>query len=173
MGGHHLPAPSLCLHAGAALIADLTGGRFILSLGLSHQPVNQALEVDMLHPPTALQSYVTPMRSWLWGEGPSIHPPQRPVVHPMPLYKVALTSPIVELGGELADGIMPFLWPAACVKQSRVWVARGRAKAPTLGPLAITLGLPTFGQLNKRNYLCFSSSPRMSVMTYRQINLRF
>jgi hypothetical protein len=33
---------------------------------------------------------------------------------------------------------------AARVKQSRVWVARGRAKAPTLGPLAITLGLPTF-----------------------------
>jgi hypothetical protein len=75
MGGHHLPAPSLCLHAGAALIADLTGGRFILSLGLSHQPVNQALEVDMLHPPTALRSYVTPMQSWLRGEGPSTHPP--------------------------------------------------------------------------------------------------
>jgi hypothetical protein len=39
---------------------------------------------------------------------------------------------------------MPFLWPAARVRQSQVWAARGRAKAPTPGPLAITLGLPTF-----------------------------
>src|SRR4051794_29369766 len=28
---------------GAALIADATGGRFILGLGVSHEPVNQAL----------------------------------------------------------------------------------------------------------------------------------
>ena len=62
----------------------------------------------------------------------------------MPLYVATLTSPTVELAGELADGIMPFLWPAARVKQSQTWVARGRAKSPTLGPLTITLGLPTF-----------------------------
>jgi alkanesulfonate monooxygenase SsuD/methylene tetrahydromethanopterin reductase-like flavin-dependent oxidoreductase (luciferase family) len=62
----------------------------------------------------------------------------------VPLYVATLTSPTVELGGELADGIMPFLWPAARVKQSQAWVARGRAKSPTLGPPTITLGLPTF-----------------------------
>jgi alkanesulfonate monooxygenase SsuD/methylene tetrahydromethanopterin reductase-like flavin-dependent oxidoreductase (luciferase family) len=66
---------------GAALIADLTEGRFILSLGVSHQPGNQALEVDMLHPPTALRSYVTAVRAWLRGEGPSTHLPQRPAAH--------------------------------------------------------------------------------------------
>jgi 5,10-methylenetetrahydromethanopterin reductase len=139
----YLRHPYVCAQ-GAALIADFTEGRFILGLGVSHQPVNQALEVDMLHPPTALRSYVTAVRSWLRGEGPSTHLPQRPAAHPVPLYVAALTSPIVELGGELADGIMPFLWPAARVKQSRAWVARGRAKASTLGQLAITLGLPTF-----------------------------
>src|SRR5215472_6345201 len=32
---------------GAALIADVTGGRFILGLGVSHQPVNRALGIDM------------------------------------------------------------------------------------------------------------------------------
>src|ERR1043166_4584525 len=31
---------------GAALIADATGGRFILGLGVSHPPVNQALGID-------------------------------------------------------------------------------------------------------------------------------
>lgn len=139
----YLRHPYVCAQ-GAALIADFTGGRFILGLGVSHQPVNQALEVDMLHPPTALRRYVTAVRAWLRGEGPSTHLPQRPAAHPVPLYVAALTSPIVELGGELADGVMPFLWPAARVKQSQAWVARGRAKSPTLGPLTITLGLPTF-----------------------------
>jgi len=139
----YLRHPYVCAQ-GAALIADFTGGRFILGLGVSHQPVNQALEVDMLHPPTALRRYVTAVRAWLRGEGPSTHLPQRPAAHPVPLYVATLTSPTVELGGELADGVMPFLWPAARVKQSQAWVARGRAKSPTLGPLTITLGLPTF-----------------------------
>jgi alkanesulfonate monooxygenase SsuD/methylene tetrahydromethanopterin reductase-like flavin-dependent oxidoreductase (luciferase family) len=139
----YLRHPYVCAQ-GAALIADLTEGRFILGLGVSHQPVNQALAVDMLHPPTALRSYVTAVRTWLRGEGPSTHLPQRSAAHPVPLYVATLTSPIVELGGELADGIMPFLWPAARVKQSHAWVARGRAKSPTLGPPTITLGLPTF-----------------------------
>ena len=62
----------------------------------------------------------------------------------MPVYVAALASPAVELGGELADGIMPFLWSAARVTTSKVWAARGRAKAPDLAPLDLTLGLPTF-----------------------------
>jgi alkanesulfonate monooxygenase SsuD/methylene tetrahydromethanopterin reductase-like flavin-dependent oxidoreductase (luciferase family) len=139
----YLRHPYVCAQ-GAALIADATEGRFVLGLGVSHQPVNQALQIDMPQPSTALRHYVTAVRSWLRGEGPPTHLPQRPAAHPVPVYVAALTSPIVELGGELADGIMPFLWPAGRVRQSQVWAARGRAKAPTLGPLAITLGLPTF-----------------------------
>jgi alkanesulfonate monooxygenase SsuD/methylene tetrahydromethanopterin reductase-like flavin-dependent oxidoreductase (luciferase family) len=139
----YLRHPYVCAQ-GAALIADLTEGRFILGLGVSHQPVNQALQVDMSHPSIVLRQYVTAVRAWLRGEGPVTHLPQRPAAHPVPLHVATLTSPTVELGGELADGIMPFLWPAARVKQSQTWVARGRAKSPTLGPLTLTLGLPTF-----------------------------
>jgi alkanesulfonate monooxygenase SsuD/methylene tetrahydromethanopterin reductase-like flavin-dependent oxidoreductase (luciferase family) len=129
---------------GAALIADTTEGRFVLGLGVSHEPVNRALQIDMPYPVTAPRGHVAAVRGWLQGEGPPTHLPQRPSVRAVPLYVAALTSPTVELGGELADGIMPFLWPAARVRQSQVWAARGRAKAPTPGPLAITLGLPTF-----------------------------
>jgi len=129
---------------GAALIADATDGRFILGMGVSHQPVNQALEVDMIQPISALRRYVIEVRSWLKGEGPATHLPQRPAVHGVPLYVAALASPTVELAGELADGIMPFLWPAARVAKSKTWIARGRAKSPDLGKLDITLGLPTF-----------------------------
>jgi alkanesulfonate monooxygenase SsuD/methylene tetrahydromethanopterin reductase-like flavin-dependent oxidoreductase (luciferase family) len=139
----YLRHPYVCAQ-GAALIADVTEGRFILGLGVSHQPVNQALAIDMSHPAIALRRYVTAVRAWLRGEGPTTHLPQRPAPYTVPLYVAALTSPVVELGGELADGVMPFLWPAARVQQSQTWAARGRAKAAMLGPLTMTLGLPTF-----------------------------
>jgi alkanesulfonate monooxygenase SsuD/methylene tetrahydromethanopterin reductase-like flavin-dependent oxidoreductase (luciferase family) len=35
----------------------------------------------------------------------------------------------VELASELADGIMPFLWSAERVRQSKVWIDRGGANA--------------------------------------------
>lgn len=129
---------------GSALVADATGGRFVLGLGVSHQPVNRALGIDMPDPPRALKAYVTAVRGWLRGEGPATHLPQRPSAHPVPLYVAAVTSKTVELASELADGIMPFLWSAARVAKSKAWAARGRAKASGLGKLDVTLGLPTF-----------------------------
>jgi 5,10-methylenetetrahydromethanopterin reductase len=129
---------------GAALIADATEGRFVLGLGVSHPPVNKALGIDMGDAPSALRRYVTAVRSWLKGEGPATHLPQRPTVHPVPLYVAAITSRTVEVASELADGIMPFLWSAERVKKSKVWVDRGRAKASGLGKVDITVGLPTF-----------------------------
>lgn len=139
----YLRHPYVCAQ-GAALIADATGGRMILGLGVSHQPVNRALGIDMPSPAPALRGYVAAVQSWLRGEGPATHLPQRPAAHPVPVYVAALTSQAVELAGELADGIMPFLWSAARVVQSKAWAARGRAKAPDRRPLEITLGLPTF-----------------------------
>ena len=50
----------------------------------------------------------------------------------------------VELGAELADGIMPTVLDGGAGRASKAWAARGRAKAPGLGPLDVTLGLPTF-----------------------------
>jgi len=129
---------------GAALIADATDGRFVLGLGVSHPPVNKALGIDMGDAPSALRRYVTAVRSWLKGEGPATHLPQKPTVRPVPLYVAAVTSRTVELASELGDGIMPFLWSAERVKKSKTWIDRGRAKASGLGKVDVTLGLPTF-----------------------------
>jgi len=139
----YLRHPYVCAQ-GAALIADITEGRFILGLGVSHQPVNQALEIDMPHPLIELRRYVSAVRNWLAGDGPTTHIPQRPSSHPVPIYVAANGSRAVELGGELADGIMPFLWSANRVRQSAAWAARGRAKATGLGQLDNMVGLPTF-----------------------------
>jgi alkanesulfonate monooxygenase SsuD/methylene tetrahydromethanopterin reductase-like flavin-dependent oxidoreductase (luciferase family) len=120
----------------------------ILGLGVSHQPVNQALGINMPSPSDALRRYTIDVAGWLRGEGPSTHLPQQPTTHPVPIYLGALTSRTVELAGELADGVMPFLWSAERVARSMSWAARGRAKAsantPHNGKLEMTLGLPTF-----------------------------
>jgi alkanesulfonate monooxygenase SsuD/methylene tetrahydromethanopterin reductase-like flavin-dependent oxidoreductase (luciferase family) len=129
---------------GAALISDATEGRVILGLGVSHQPVNKALGIDMPSPVRALRQYVTEVASWLRGEGPATHLPQQPAAYPVPIYLGALTSPTVELAGELADGVMPFLWSADRVARSKTWISRGRAKGPGRGKLEMALGLPTF-----------------------------
>jgi probable F420-dependent oxidoreductase len=129
---------------GAALIADASGGRFILGLGVSHQPINAALGIAMPHPLATLRQYVTQVQGWLRGAGPATHLPQRPSPQPVPLYVATLGEQAVELGGELADGIMPLFWSAERVAQSKDWLARGREKVPDLDPAEITLGIPTF-----------------------------
>src|SRR5215467_3856877 len=138
----YLRHPYACAQ-GAALIADATDGRFVLGLGVSHPPVNAALGIDMGDTSIALRRYVTAVRSWLKGEGPPTHLPQRPSAQRVPLYVAAVTSRTVEVACELADGIMPFLWSAERVKQSRSWIERGRAKATDLGTVDVSLGLPT------------------------------
>jgi alkanesulfonate monooxygenase SsuD/methylene tetrahydromethanopterin reductase-like flavin-dependent oxidoreductase (luciferase family) len=91
----------------ASLIADATRGRMILGLGVSHQSVNAALGVEMPSPTAALRRYATEVAGWLRGEGPATHLSQEPAPVPMPIYLAALTSPTVELAGEIADGVMP------------------------------------------------------------------
>src|SRR5262245_31847505 len=77
--------PYVCAQA-PALIADATEGRFVLGLGVSHPGVNEALGIDMQHPPTALRRYVTAVQSWLRGESPLTDLPQRAAAQPVPVY---------------------------------------------------------------------------------------
>jgi alkanesulfonate monooxygenase SsuD/methylene tetrahydromethanopterin reductase-like flavin-dependent oxidoreductase (luciferase family) len=139
----HMRHSYACAKA-AALIADETEGRMILGLGVSHQPVNTVLGVDMPSPIEALRRYTTEVAGWLRGEGPATHLPQAPAPVPVPIYLAAMTSPSVELAGELADGVMPFMWSPARVARSKAWAARGRAKARSGRPLDLAVGIPTF-----------------------------
>src|SRR5215469_6332315 len=139
----YLRHPYVCAQA-AALITDATGGRMVLGLGVSHQPVNRALGIDMRSPLSTLRDYTAAVTKWLRGEGPATHLPQRPATYPVPIYLGALTSPAVELAGELADGVMPVWWSSKRVSRSRVWSERGRAKSAARPRLQMALGLPTY-----------------------------
>jgi len=107
----YLRLPYICAKT-AMLAADATDGRFILGLGVSHQPVNRALGIEMPDPAGALRKYAIEVASWLRGEGPATHLPQQPSDYPVPIYLAALTSQNVELAGEIADGVMPLWWSA-------------------------------------------------------------
>ena len=95
---------------GASLIADDTGGRFVLGLGVSHQPVNDVLTVDMSNAPADLYRYAIEVRNWLDGNGPATHLPQRPAPVRVPIYLATLSLAAVERAAEFADGIMPTMW---------------------------------------------------------------
>src|SRR5712671_969151 len=138
----YLRLPYICAKT-AMLAADATDGRFILGLGVSHQPVNRALGIEMPDPAGALRKYAIEVASWLRGEGPATHLPQQPSHYPVPIYLAALTSQNVELAGEIADGVMPLWWSAERVARSKRWVDRGRAKSGR-GKPEMTLGLPTY-----------------------------
>ena len=129
---------------GATLIADATDGRFLLGLGVSHQPVNAALGIDMSSAPQDLRRYVLQVRDWLAGRGPTTHLPQQPAPMPVPLYVATLGLRATERAAEIADGIMPTMWSPERVRQSLTVIARGRARTHDLGPLDFTLGLPVF-----------------------------
>lgn len=139
----YLRHPYVCAK-GATLIADDTGGRFLLGLGVSHQPVNTALGIDMSTAPEDLRRYVLAVRDWLAGRGPDTHLPQQPAPVPVPLYVATLGLRATERAAEIADGIMPTMWSPERVRQSLPVIARGRSRAPDLGPLDLTLGLPVF-----------------------------
>jgi 5,10-methylenetetrahydromethanopterin reductase len=73
----YLRLPYICAKT-AMLAADATNGRFILGLGVSHQPVNRALGIEMPDPAGALRKYATEVASWRRGAGPATHLPQQP-----------------------------------------------------------------------------------------------
>ena len=139
----YLRRPYLCAKA-AILAGDATGGRMILGLGVSHQPVNKALGIEMPDPTGTLRSYATEVIAWLRGEGPATHLPQQPSPVPVPVYIAALTSQNVELAGEIADGVMPLWWSVERVARSKRWIERGRAKSGKRGTFEMMLGLPTY-----------------------------
>jgi alkanesulfonate monooxygenase SsuD/methylene tetrahydromethanopterin reductase-like flavin-dependent oxidoreductase (luciferase family) len=61
-----LRLPDLCAKA-AILAGDATDGRMILGLGVSHQPVNKALGIEMPDPSGHLRGYATEVIAWLRG----------------------------------------------------------------------------------------------------------
>ncbi|MCD2194371.1 LLM class flavin-dependent oxidoreductase [Actinomycetospora endophytica] len=138
----YLRHPYLCAK-GAELIADDTDGRFVLGLGVSHRPVNDALQIDMRNAAGDVVAYTLAVRDWLEGRGPATHLPQRQAPRPVPIHVAALSLAAAERGAEVADGLMPTMWSPERVAKSAEYIARGRGRGTRTGAFELTLGLPT------------------------------
>jgi alkanesulfonate monooxygenase SsuD/methylene tetrahydromethanopterin reductase-like flavin-dependent oxidoreductase (luciferase family) len=121
----------------AATLAELSGGRFRLGIGVSHRPsMVDALGLDMGAPLAVMREYVSVVRAALGGrarlagaryrvawEG-AVRAPDVPVL------LAGLAPPMLELAGEVADGVVLWLCAPAYVRDVVVpALARGRARA--------------------------------------------
>jgi alkanesulfonate monooxygenase SsuD/methylene tetrahydromethanopterin reductase-like flavin-dependent oxidoreductase (luciferase family) len=108
----------------AAAVQEFSGGRLALGLGVGHRAVNEPLGIDMGDPLGTMRGVIGTLRA-AWTKGP--HQP-RPAVPPRVL-AAALAVPMIELAGELADGVIFNLFTVERYARARAALARGAARA--------------------------------------------
>ncbi|HWP65446.1 MAG TPA: LLM class flavin-dependent oxidoreductase [Candidatus Limnocylindria bacterium] len=125
--------------AGAGSVAQLAPGRFVLGIGASSETiVDRWGGVPFRRPLTRMRETTQVLRAMLAGERVSfegrtirtngfrlVSPPPKPV----PLYLAALMPPMLELAGEIADGVILNMMPVDAVPRMLEHVRRGAARA--------------------------------------------
>ena len=121
----------------ATTASDLSGGRFVLGVGLGHKVRLEALGVFVGKPSTDLPSYVRDVKEVLAGRGKARYPdlpPQsyqgrlldfRTPEHPVPVYTAAVGPRMAEAGAAVSDGVMVWLVPHSGIGE--LVAAAGRA----------------------------------------------
>ncbi len=102
--------PFLCA-ATARTIAEISGGRLLLGLGMSHRGLLATLGIEMGDGRQTLREYVAYVKKALAGQLTQglFNPP--PTAYPVPVYVAGNTVESAQMAGALGDGLMPFLSP--------------------------------------------------------------
>jgi F420-dependent oxidoreductase-like protein len=151
------PRHPVAMAQAALTLNEMTANRFRLGIGVSHAASMQdMLGLRIVEPLAAMREYVAVLRGAL-GEGSdftgrhyrarwTMAVPARPAAPP--IYLAALSTKMLELAGEIADGVILWLCPPEYVETVAVpAITRGRRRAnrPLDGfeivaavPLAIT-----------------------------------
>src|SRR6058998_4137403 len=131
---------ALPVHAAAAgSVAQLAPGRFVLGLGISSETIVDAWGgVPFRKPFARMRETVAVLRRMLAGERVSfagktvrtqnfrlVSPPPQPV----PIYVAALMPPMLELAGEIADGVILNFMPVEAVPRMLAHVRAGAERA--------------------------------------------
>jgi probable F420-dependent oxidoreductase len=131
-------SPSV-MAASAGSIAQLAPGRFVLGLGASSETIVERWGgVPFERPLARMRETTAVVRAMLDGERVSFEgrairttgfrlasPPPEPV----PIYLAALMPPMLELAGEIADGIVLNMMPVEAVPRMLAHVRRGAERA--------------------------------------------
>ena len=147
------PRHPVAMAQAALTLAEMTRGRFVLGLGVSHRETMEGmLGLPLRAPLATMREYVGVLRGAL-GEGAdfagehyrahwSLALPRRPA--PPRVYLGALSRRMLELAGELADGAVLWLCAPAYVRDVAVpALTRGRARAGlTLDGFEIVAAVP-------------------------------
>ena len=135
------------LAMGAATLASLSAGRFILGLGASTPQLVEGLhDVPFGAPLGRMRQVVSQVRALLRGERVPLAVAKearalRLNVPPaeVPICLAAIGDASVRLAGEVADGWMPFLYPVRVLGQGlerlRAGAARANRPAPAVYPM--------------------------------------
>ena len=129
----------------AATIAELSEGRLVLGLGMSHRQLLKAQGIDMTKPRDYLRDYTRQVKQILAGEDRNPLFASRPCPWPVPVLVAGLTVESARVAGEVADGLMPFL-PSLDYLKQLLKAAREAATAAGRDPaqLDCILSIPTF-----------------------------
>ena len=134
------PRHPVLLAQEALTLSETRGGRLRLGIGVSHRPVMEgAIGLDMGKPLEVMREYVTVLRGALTGKVQHHGPRYRvnwqsglPKIPPAPppILLAGLAPPMLELAGEIADGVVLWLAAPAYVRDHAVpAIKRGRARA--------------------------------------------
>jgi len=108
----------------AAAVQEFSRGRLVLGLGVGHRAVNEPLGIDMGDPLGKMREVIGTLRT-SWVKGP--HQP-RPAVPPR-ILAAALAVPMIELAGELADGVIFNLFTVERYARAMKALRRGAERA--------------------------------------------
>jgi probable F420-dependent oxidoreductase len=123
----------------AGAVAQLAPGRFVLGIGASSETIVQSWGgVPFEKPMTHVREAATVVRQMLAGERVTfegkrlrtrgfrlVSPPPQPV----PIYLAALMPPMLELAGEIGDGVILNMMPLEAVPRMMEHVRRGAERA--------------------------------------------
>lgn len=106
----HYRHPYLCA-ATARAIAEISQGRLLLGLGISHRQLLASLGIDMGDGREALRRYTDYVRRALAGEVARGMMNTPPSPYPVPVYVAGNTVESAAIAGASGDGLMPYLTP--------------------------------------------------------------
>ena len=133
------PRHPVALGQEALTLAELSDGRLRLGIGVSHRPsMTEALGLELGEPLKVMREYVAVLRAALTGQVE--HAGERYRVHwksalsrlpdPPSVLLAGLSAKMLELAGEIADGVILWLCTPAYARQVVVpAVSRGRERA--------------------------------------------